>query len=35
MRAVPAGSAEGAYLSYAYTYSGATGTLTAPDDPGA
>jgi hypothetical protein len=32
---VPAGSAEGAYLSYAYTRDGSPATLTAPDDPGA
>lgn len=31
---VPEGSAEGAYLSYAYTYTGSTVTLTAPDEPG-
>ncbi|HEX7001695.1 MAG TPA: VWA domain-containing protein [Trueperaceae bacterium] len=31
---VPAGAAEGAYLSYAYTAAGATVMLTAPDEPG-
>lgn len=31
---VPAGSAQGAYLSYFYTASGATGTLKAPDQAG-
>lgn len=31
---VPAGSAEGAYLSYAYTDTGSPVTLTAPDEPG-
>jgi Ca-activated chloride channel homolog len=32
---VPAGSAEGAYLDYAYTTAGSPAELTAPDEPGA
>ena len=32
---VPAGAAEGTYLSYAYTSSGSPLTLNAPDEPGA
>lgn len=31
---VPAGSEEGAYLDYAYTYEGNPVTITAPDEPG-
>jgi Ca-activated chloride channel family protein len=31
---VPAGSAEGTYLSYAYTRDGSPATITAPDEPG-
>ena len=30
----PAGSPEGTYLSYFYTYAGPKGTLTAPDESG-